>query len=845
MCGVVSIIYGSQNPHLGKEAASLLKKLEYRGYDSTGAACCSPSGEVKLRKKVGAPSKVIEELEIEKLQGCKFIGQVRWATYGSVTDINAQPHEITCRLHLVGAHNGNISNTDLLKEFLEENQHHVVSDNDGEMLIHMIEHFLSLELTGNRQSDPRAVIGAMKRAIRKMHTKVRGSYSACVTLPDTPGVFAVKAGSSLYAGKGSDAQGDFVVVSSDLTSVLSKTRFLIPLSEGQGIYFTHNSYTVFDLSENKEHVPALKRSRLNVADISLHGKYDFFMQQEIYSTSANLTALLHYYFQDPAENKCFSIFEKHKDACKSLVFELLKLYDIFAKAALRQKLEGICSQDVFQRILAQVRPFFQHAKYAPAGYRFQSDEQQLLRELRDLDEDLIQSLVLLDLILIWKKKRKILRYKNMLLSDLRASKNTGGRVFAVGAGTSYHAALVAGTFFNTLSDISLIPANPGLFRSLYLNGLQPHDVIIGITQSGETKDLLDIFTDIRTLYGDGIRIVSLVNNENSTIPQERCDFFLPILCGPEIAVAATKSFVSQLAVFYLLAASLKQTERAVKEQIKRVQSLLDISLQNCEEDITEVALKFFLKPSIHILGTSLIGLAKEGALKIREVVLNHTEGYDAAEFKHGPNTILGKNTLFSLDKMEALLMDTIQFSKQALALGDIRQGGQKEQIIDCFDMIHAVKFKPYQETDGLQRDCLLEKCVRLYADTISLENYFDNYPLIIVCPPNGRDKEITISQIHTHKIRGADVILIAQEDEELRKALEGKPAVLDDYFTKYIKVPKMFEPTLFVFGAAVVIQLLALRMSVAKMKYLNRNHVEKHGVHPDVPKNVSKSITVD
>ena len=104
---------------------------------------------------------------------------------------------------------------------------------------------------------------------------------------------------------------------------------------------------------------------------------------------------------------------------------------------------------------------------------------------------------------------------------------------------------------------------------------------------------------------------------------------------------------------------------------------------------------------------------------------------------------------------------------------------------------------------------------------------------------------ITISQIHTHKIRGADIVLIAQDDEELRKAVEGKPAEVDDYYCRYIKVPKMFDETMFVYQAAVVLQLLALKMSVDKMKFLNKHHVANHGVHPDVPKNVSKSITVD
>jgi fructoselysine-6-P-deglycase FrlB-like protein len=475
---------------------------------------------------------------------------------------------------------------------------------------------------------------------------------------------------------------------------------------------------------------------------------------------------------------------------------------------------------------------------------FSSDEAQLLRELREFGEEYYPALFTLDLIIIWKKKRKVIRFKDKAVAIFQQTFDRGGRVFFIGSGTSYHAALTAGFFFNNLTHLGIVPCNPDLFRSIYMNSLRPGDALVAITQSGETKDLVDILNQVREKFAKTIRIIAVVNNENSTIPQEKAEFFLPLLCGPEIAVAATKSFNAQLALFYLLAAGMQKDKLLPQQKLEKIKHLTGFTLQACDEDVTEVMLKFFLKPSIHILGTSLIGLAREGALKIREVVLNHAEGYAAAEFKHGPNTILGKSTIYSFTDLENVLSDMADFGRRLLQ-------EQDEVAGRFFNWIHDFKFNDFM-TEIINDPAVAagklgryQDLYRQFREQVNAERYFSNYPLIFICPPEERDIRITISQIHTHKIRGADVVLIAEENEELKKALEGRPAGKDNYFFKYIRIPRSGDSNIFIFQAAVVLQLLALKMSVAKMKYLNRVHIENHGVHPDVPKNVSKSITVD
>ena len=126
-----------------------------------------------------------------------------------------------------------------------------------------------------------------------------------------------------------------------------------------------------------------------------------------------------------------------------------------------------------------------------------------------------------------------------------------------------------------------------------------------------------------------------------------------------------------------------------------------------------------------------------------------------------------------------------------------------------------------------------------------VETLFRSYPLVFICPPEDRDVRITISQIHTHKIRGADIVLIAEKRQDLALAVSGKPMGDEEYWSKYIEIPHADDPNLFVFGATIVLQYLAYRMSLHKMEWLDALGVANHGVHPDAPKNVSKSITVD
>jgi len=116
---------------------------------------------------------------------------------------------------------------------------------------------------------------------------------------------------------------------------------------------------------------------------------------------------------------------------------------------------------------------------------------------------------------------------------------------------------------------------------------------------------------------------------------------------------------------------------------------------------------------------------------------------------------------------------------------------------------------------------------------------------LFITTPRELDINLTISQINTHKIRGANVYLIAEDNNDLREAVSVAPSSVFPYRHGYITLPRTDSIILPIFSISVVLQLLALNMSLKKMEFLNRLEIINHGVHPDVPKNVSKSITVD
>src|SRR5512142_1423102 len=140
MCGVFGYVT-SREEALGPILVEAAQRLTYRGYDSVGAATFR-DGAIDLRKDVGKVDAVAGRLDLAAMRGSRGIAQLRWATFGEPSQVNAQPH-LDSDGSMVGAHNGNVvNNVELRAEFSEEGLT-VRSANDGESCVHAVERYIN------------------------------------------------------------------------------------------------------------------------------------------------------------------------------------------------------------------------------------------------------------------------------------------------------------------------------------------------------------------------------------------------------------------------------------------------------------------------------------------------------------------------------------------------------------------------------------------------------------------------------------------------------------------------------------------------------------------------------
>lgn len=514
MCGIIG--------YVGKEDATPillegLRRLEYRGYDSSGIAVMNGSQSIQLRKKSGRLQNLRDLVADRPAKGDCGISHTRWATHGEPTDENAHPHTDKSG-NLAIVHNGVIENYQSLRDHLEKEGHEFTSQTDSEVLAHLIgKHYDACPI-----EDPRK---RLVTALREALVQVSGTYGIAAIHSEAPRfMVGARLGSPLIVGIGKGEN----FLASDVSAVVSHTSNAVYLSDRDIVTITEDEFHVETVEGGiSDYEVSEVEYTAEQADI---GDFPHYMLKEIYEQPESI-------------------------------------------------------QNVFRGRLLD-----EEASAILGGLNMTP------KELRDID-----------------------------------------RIVLCGCGTASHAAMAGEYIIEHLARIPTEVEIASEFR--YRNPpLDKNTLVFVISQSGET---LDTLSAMREGQRKGHRVLGIVNSVGSTIARES-DGGSYLYSGPEIGVAATKSFTSQVTMLALLGLLLGRMRhlsvdygKKMLEDIRALPGQVERILEQSDR-IKEIALKYNDCEGMLFLGRQFnYPTAMEAALKMKEISYIFASGHASAELKHG------------------------------------------------------------------------------------------------------------------------------------------------------------------------------------------------------------------
>ncbi len=497
-----------------------LKRLEYRGYDSSGVALLN-NGKLNVYKKKGKVAEMEEDTVGKDVHAHIGIGHTRWATHGEPSDRNAHPH-VSQSGELAMIHNGIIENYAHIKQELISKGYTFKSDTDTEVLLNFIE-----DIKKNNNC-------TLEEALRIALKRIVGAY--CILLisnddPDT--ILAARKGSPLVIGIG---KGEHFLAS-DASPIIEYTKEVVYVNDYEIAIVKPDELILKNLGNEKQ-TPFITKLDMELAAIE-KGGYDHFMLKEIH--------------EQP-----------------DTIFDCLR-----------------------GRLLPQTGQII----------------------MSGVD------------------------------NHIEALKNAQ-RILIVACGTSWHAGLIAEYQIEELCRIPVEVEYASEFR--YRNPVvNQGDVIIAISQSGETADTL---VALESAKEKGAFIFGVVNAVGSSIARlSHAGAYTH--AGPEIGVASTKAFTGQLAVLAMMALKIGYAKGTIDENrylhlMKELESVPEKVKEILADttNIKRIAEKYKDASDFLFLGRGYnFPVALEGALKLKEISYIHAEGYPAAEMKHGPIALVDEN----------------------------------------------------------------------------------------------------------------------------------------------------------------------------------------------------------
>ena len=283
MCGIVGYIGHRQASQFLIEG---LRRLEYRGYDSSGVAAIDSNGLLSVVKTQGRIDNLVSRLSDSPVPGAIGIGHTRWATHGPPSDENAHPHLGGQRV-LALVHNGVIENYQHIRTRLAGLGYVFQSATDSEVIAHLIsaclEKHLPDEMGGNGSNGAAGIYGFLVAAVKEALAQLRGTYGIVAVFHDYPDVLiAARLGSPMVIGVGDGEH----FIASDATPMVGHTDKIVYLADHELAVITRDSLQVLhrDQGEIEHSVQTLEQDAGNVS----LGGYDHYMLKEIHEQPESL-----------------------------------------------------------------------------------------------------------------------------------------------------------------------------------------------------------------------------------------------------------------------------------------------------------------------------------------------------------------------------------------------------------------------------------------------------------------------------------------------------------------------------------------------------------------------------
>ena len=283
MCGIIGILGKHEAAPIIVEA---LKRLEYRGYDSSGIATVKDDGSIDRRRAVGKLLELQDKLVFEPLKGKAGIGHTRWATHGEPNEKNAHPHT---RGAVSVVHNGIIENFLTLREELKCDGYNAETDTDSETIAVLCSKFID-------EGDEPLI------AARKTLSKLTGSFAIAMLFEGHKNlIFAARSGSPLAVGYGKNE----MYLGSDALALLPLTKKVAYLEEGDHAVLTREGIEIYDIEENSI---SRQITHLNQS-INFHDKSGFnhFMEKEIHEQPIALERAISSYLSASTDKPTFNL----------------------------------------------------------------------------------------------------------------------------------------------------------------------------------------------------------------------------------------------------------------------------------------------------------------------------------------------------------------------------------------------------------------------------------------------------------------------------------------------------------------------------------------------------------